>query len=98
MAPWHQLPQNIYTLVAENPGAILLETARCDTANQTSHLFLNPIQTLAAQKLEDLPTLFADIEAALAQTAITPPAISTTSAATTSNTSTKSPHSMTKHH
>ena len=67
MAPWHQLPQHIYTLVAENPGAILLETARCDPANQTSHLFLNPIQTLAAQKLEDLPILFADIEAALAQ-------------------------------
>jgi para-aminobenzoate synthetase / 4-amino-4-deoxychorismate lyase len=65
VAPWHQLPQHIYTLVAENPGAILLETARCDTANQTSHLFLNPIQTLAAQKLEDLPKLFADIEAAL---------------------------------
>ncbi len=65
MAPWHQLPQHIYTLVAENPGAILLETARCDTANQTSHLFLKPIQTLTAQKLEDLPTLFANIETAL---------------------------------
>ena len=67
MAPWHQLPQHIYTLVAENPGAILLETERCDTANQTSHLFLNPIQTTIANKLEDLPTLFADIEAALAK-------------------------------
>jgi para-aminobenzoate synthetase/4-amino-4-deoxychorismate lyase len=65
VAPWHQLPQHIYTLAAENPGAILLETARCDTANQTSHLFLNPIQTLIANKLEDLPTLFADIETAL---------------------------------
>jgi para-aminobenzoate synthetase/4-amino-4-deoxychorismate lyase len=65
VAPWHQLPQHIYTLVAENPGAILLETARCDTANQTSHLFLNPIQTLIANKLEDLPALFANIEAAL---------------------------------
>jgi para-aminobenzoate synthetase / 4-amino-4-deoxychorismate lyase len=65
VAPWHQLPQHIYTLVAENPGAILLETARCDTANQTSHLFLNPIQTLIANKLEDLPTLFTNIEAAL---------------------------------
>ncbi len=50
VAPWHQLPQHIYTLVAENPGAILLETARCDTANQTSHLFLNPIQTLSSPK------------------------------------------------
>ena len=67
MAPWHQLPQNIYTLVAENPGAILLETARCDTDNQTSHLFLNPIQTLTAQRLEDLPNLFVEIEAALAK-------------------------------
>jgi para-aminobenzoate synthetase / 4-amino-4-deoxychorismate lyase len=38
---------------------------RCDTANQTSHLFLNPIQTLTAHKLEDLPALFANIEAAL---------------------------------
>jgi para-aminobenzoate synthetase / 4-amino-4-deoxychorismate lyase len=66
VAPWHQLPQHIYTLVAENPGAILLETARCDNANQTSHIFLNPIQTLIANKLEDLPTLFANIEAALA--------------------------------
>ncbi len=66
MAPWHQLPQHIYTLVAENSGAILLETARCDTANQTSHLFLNPIRILTAHKLEDLPKLFADIESALA--------------------------------
>jgi para-aminobenzoate synthetase/4-amino-4-deoxychorismate lyase len=65
VAPWHQLPQHIYTLVAENPGAILLETARCDNANQTSHFFLNPIQTLIANKLEDLPVLFTNIEAAL---------------------------------
>ena len=67
MAPWHQLPQNIYTLVAENSGAILLETTRCDAANQTSHLFLNPIQILIANELEDIPTLFANIETALAK-------------------------------
>ena len=67
MAPWHQLPQHIYKLVADNPGTVLLETARCDSSNQTSHLFLNPIQTLAAHKLEDLPTLFTNIEAALAK-------------------------------
>jgi para-aminobenzoate synthetase/4-amino-4-deoxychorismate lyase len=67
VAPWHQLPQHIYTLVAENLGAILLETARCDSANQTSFLFLNPIQTLIANKLEDLPALFANIETALAK-------------------------------
>jgi para-aminobenzoate synthetase / 4-amino-4-deoxychorismate lyase len=65
VAPWHQLPQHIYTLVAENPSAILLETARCDPTNHTSHLFLNPIRTIIANKLEDLPALFADIEIAL---------------------------------
>jgi para-aminobenzoate synthetase / 4-amino-4-deoxychorismate lyase len=67
LAPWHQLPQSIHSLVAENPNSVLLQTARFDAANHTSYLYLNPLEVLSAQSLEDLPNLFIQLEAALAQ-------------------------------
>ena len=66
MAPWYQLPQHIYALVADRPNSVLLQTSRFDAANQTSHLYLDPLQILTAQTLEDLPHLFNKIESALA--------------------------------
>jgi para-aminobenzoate synthetase/4-amino-4-deoxychorismate lyase len=65
VTPWHQLPQYIYALVADTPNSVLLQTARFDAANQTSYLYLNPLQILTAQTLEDLPQLFNEIESAL---------------------------------
>ncbi len=54
-------------LLAESqPNSILLETARFDSANRHSYLFLDPSQILLATSLQNLPQLFARIEAALA--------------------------------
>ncbi len=66
MTPWHQLPQHIHALVADTPNSVLLQTSRFDAANHTSYLYLNPLQILTAQALEDLPQLFNKIESALA--------------------------------
>jgi para-aminobenzoate synthetase/4-amino-4-deoxychorismate lyase len=67
VAPWHQLPPSIHSLIAENPNSVLLQTARFDAANQTSYLYLHPLRILQTNNLEDLPTLFDEIEAAIAQ-------------------------------
>jgi para-aminobenzoate synthetase/4-amino-4-deoxychorismate lyase len=64
---WHPLPDFIHTLVAEKPNSVLLQTARFDAANQTSHLFLHPLEILTANTPEDLPPLFANLDAALEQ-------------------------------
>ena len=67
MNPWHPLPQSLYQLIAERPNSVLLHTARPDATNHTSHLFLDPIQILTASTPQDLPTLFIQIESAIAQ-------------------------------
>jgi para-aminobenzoate synthetase / 4-amino-4-deoxychorismate lyase len=64
---WTRLPTQAHHLAAENPGAVLLETSRFDPSNRQSYLFLNPISTLIASKLDEIPHLFAQIEAELAQ-------------------------------
>jgi para-aminobenzoate synthetase/4-amino-4-deoxychorismate lyase len=60
------LPTAIHTLVESTPHAILLETSRFDPANHHSYLFLNPTRLLVAHTLDEIPALFANIEAALA--------------------------------
>jgi para-aminobenzoate synthetase/4-amino-4-deoxychorismate lyase len=65
VAKWHPLPDFIHTLVAEKPNSVLLQTARFDAANKTSHLFLDPLNILSANTPEDLPALFADLDRAL---------------------------------
>ncbi|QHN02795.1 aminodeoxychorismate synthase component I [Granulicella sp. WH15] len=67
MTPWHPLPSSLHSLIAESPDSVLLETARFDEANQTSFLYLNPLRTLTAESLDDLPGLFSALESALAQ-------------------------------
>jgi para-aminobenzoate synthetase/4-amino-4-deoxychorismate lyase len=61
------LPQSIRTLAARSRDAVLLETARWDAKNRHSYLFLDPVETLAAHTLDDLPELFARLEKALAE-------------------------------
>jgi para-aminobenzoate synthetase / 4-amino-4-deoxychorismate lyase len=63
---WTQLPASIYTLVADHPNSVLLQTSRFDAENQTSYLYLDPVEVLTAPTLEDLPALFSRIESALA--------------------------------
>jgi para-aminobenzoate synthetase / 4-amino-4-deoxychorismate lyase len=64
---WTRLPTQAHKLAAENPGAVLLETSRFDPSNRHSYLFLNPVSTLIANDLNELPQLFAQIEAELAR-------------------------------
>ena len=61
-----RLPGYIYKIVAESPGSVLLETSRFDSSNQRSYLFLKPIRIVAANQLNEIPALFDQIEAALA--------------------------------
>ncbi len=61
-----RLPEYIYKIVAESPGSVLLETSRFDSFNQRSYLFLKPIRVITANQLSEIPALFAQIEAALA--------------------------------
>ena len=61
------LPTSIHTLVESTPNAILLETSRFDATNHHSYLFLNPTRVLTANTLDEIPNLFAQIEAALAE-------------------------------
>jgi para-aminobenzoate synthetase / 4-amino-4-deoxychorismate lyase len=72
MTQWTRLPAQAHKLAAENPGAVLLETSRPNlsnsaTANRHSYLFLKPISTLVASDLNEIPQLFAQIEAELAR-------------------------------
>jgi para-aminobenzoate synthetase/4-amino-4-deoxychorismate lyase len=64
---WHQLPQQWHTLAARNPNSVLLQTARFDPANKRSLLFLDPVLTVAAHTLDEVPALFERIEQALAE-------------------------------
>jgi len=62
---WHQLPQQLHTLAACSPDSVLLQTARFDPSNKRSLLFLNPVQTIAAHTLDEVPVLLQHIEQAL---------------------------------
>lgn len=53
-------------LAADSRDAVLLETARFDAENRHSYLFRDPVETLAAHELRDLPGVFARIESELA--------------------------------
>jgi para-aminobenzoate synthetase/4-amino-4-deoxychorismate lyase len=57
----------LHALVASHPDSVLLQTARFDTANKRSFLFLDPLQTIAAHALEEIPDLFERIERSLAE-------------------------------
>jgi para-aminobenzoate synthetase / 4-amino-4-deoxychorismate lyase len=66
VAQWTHLPKHLHAIVAATPGSVLLQTSRFDASNRYSYLFLNPVRTIAASTLNDIPNLFHDIEEALA--------------------------------
>jgi len=66
-ARYTPLPTSIHTLVESTPNAILLETSRFDADNHHSYLFFNPTRILTAHTVDEIPALFADIEAALSE-------------------------------
>ena len=66
MARWTRFPEGVRARVADIPGAILLETLRFDASNKHSYLFEYPARVLAAATLEEIPAVFAGIEAAIA--------------------------------
>ena len=59
------MPRTFRDEAARSPNAILLETSRFDSANRHSYLFSNPLRLIVADRLEDIPRLFHEIEAAL---------------------------------
>ena len=66
MTQWTRLPEHVHAAVADKPGSILLETSRFDSSNQHSYLFQNPVSVIVANRLDEIPQLFSQIEAALA--------------------------------
>ncbi len=66
-ARYTPLPTSIHTLVERTPNAILLQTSRFDAHNHHSYLFLNPTRILTATTPDEIPELFANIEAALTE-------------------------------
>ena len=66
-ATWAPLPQEFRDEAAGSLNAVLFETSRFDEANHRSYLFLNPTRLIVANQLQDIPSLFSDIEVALDQ-------------------------------
>lgn len=65
MHEWSELRKQWRSVVADNANSVLLETSRVDTENKHSYLFLDPVQTLSASTLDELPGLFQQLETAL---------------------------------
>ncbi len=63
---WHPLPKQFHALVAAHPDSVLLQTSRFDASNKRSFLFLDPVQTIPAYTLDEIPNLFRRIEQSLA--------------------------------
>ena len=61
------MPRSFREQAARSSNAVLLETSRFDPANRHSYLFLNPTRRIIADRLEDIPKLFREIEIALDQ-------------------------------
>lgn len=66
-APWSSLPPAWRTRAFTHPGSILLESSLPSATEHTSLLFEDPIEILTANTPDDLPKLFAAIEAASQQ-------------------------------
>jgi para-aminobenzoate synthetase/4-amino-4-deoxychorismate lyase len=64
---WVSLPRSFREQAARSPNAVLLETSRFDPANRHSYLFLNPTRRIIADRLDEIPQLFREIEIALDQ-------------------------------
>src|SRR5271156_2598778 len=60
-----ELPEEFLSTIDSEADSVLLRTARFDSANCKSYLFRDCRETLLAHSLDDLPGIFAGIEAAL---------------------------------
>jgi para-aminobenzoate synthetase / 4-amino-4-deoxychorismate lyase len=64
----HPLPAEVYSLVERTPATVLLESSRQNHSKTDerpwTQLFLDPVRVCAAFSAEDIPELFATIEAA----------------------------------
>ena len=67
MPAWTKLPEYLRTLAATSRDAVLLETSRFDADNAHSYLFLDPVETIVAHALDEIPAMFERIEAVLAE-------------------------------
>jgi len=63
---WTRLPAEVHALVARTPDTVLLETSRFDAENGRSFVFLGAVRTISAWRLDEIPELFQQVEAALA--------------------------------
>lgn len=54
MVQRHPLPEQCFSLVAENRDSVLLHTSKCDDINSRSFLFLNPIRVLVARRTSEV--------------------------------------------
>jgi para-aminobenzoate synthetase/4-amino-4-deoxychorismate lyase len=67
LASWTQLPAHLHFIIARSAHSVLLQTARFDSVNKTSMLFHEPLRIIAAQKLDEIPEMFCQIEQALSE-------------------------------
>jgi para-aminobenzoate synthetase/4-amino-4-deoxychorismate lyase len=63
----HYLPPEYYSLLVGSTDLVFLETCRFDPENYRSWFFMNPVTALRIESISDLPGLFAEIEAYVAQ-------------------------------
>ncbi|MBI3624735.1 MAG: chorismate-binding protein [Candidatus Rokubacteria bacterium] len=63
----HDFPSAYYGLIAGRDNVVFLETSRYDADNYRSFLFIDPIDTLQACSVDEVPGLLADIEKYLAR-------------------------------
>jgi len=61
MVPWHPLPYQIFSLVEQTPGTVLLHSSRPGEST-FSRLFISPLQIIEVRELNELPALFSTIE------------------------------------
>ncbi|HEY2472565.1 MAG TPA: aminodeoxychorismate synthase component I [Terracidiphilus sp.] len=64
MNRWHSLPNQLYSLVAKNPGTLLFETSR-PGESAFSRIFTNPQRVIEARSAADLDALFPEVEDAM---------------------------------
>jgi para-aminobenzoate synthetase/4-amino-4-deoxychorismate lyase len=62
---WQPLPSRIRDDAAQHLDSVLLETSRFDAHNRHSYLFARPEQLLIANRLDELPRVFSEVQAAL---------------------------------
>jgi para-aminobenzoate synthetase / 4-amino-4-deoxychorismate lyase len=58
----HFIPSEVYDVVAERSGSVLLETTRIDESNFRSYLFLDPTEVLTLEHAQDADIFMEEIE------------------------------------